>query len=99
MPVCTETTWNYFRQEGLQFDTWDPNAYETALQAALDQDVRWLSVRFSDNDSYQAALEALLGDSLIMDMLERCGALVSAQHQYVTYTQNDLFFEFSILLN
>lgn len=99
MPVCMETTWNYFRQEGLQFDTWDPNAYETALQAALDQDVRWLSVRFSDNDSYQAALEALLGDSLIMDMLERCGALVSAQHQYVTYTQNDLFFEFSILLN
>jgi hypothetical protein len=99
MPVCTATTWNYFIAEGLQFDTWDADAYEAALARAVENHERWFSVRFSNTDSYEAALEALLGDSQIMDMLVRQDLLEPQGQQSVTYTQNDMFCEISIALS
>lgn len=98
MPVCTSTNYNYFIREGLQFETWDAESYEQALSRAVISKEPWFSVRFTAKESYEQALEALLGDSQIMGMLVRCGVLEEDGRKHVSYTQNDLFYEISIQL-
>lgn len=99
MPVCENTNYNYFIREGLQFAVWDESAYEEALFAAVGRGESWFNVRFENDESYQMALEVLLGDSRIMDMLVRCGILEETGRKHVSYTQNDLFYEISIQLS
>lgn len=99
MPVCTDTTYNYFVREGLQFEQWDELAYETALTESVNRGEPWFSVRFANDEAYQEALGALLGDSRVMEMLVHCGILEENGRKRVSYTQNDLFREISIQLS
>ena len=99
LPTCESTNYNYFIREGVQFDTWDAEAYEEKLAQAASRDEPWFSVRFTNDRSYQQALEALLGDSQIMGMLVNCGVLEETARKHVSYTQNDLFYEISIQLS
>ena len=99
VPVCESTNYNYFIREGLQFDHWDEDAYEEALfRAAISQEP-WFSVRFTDKESYDAAMTALFEDSQVMGMLVRCGILDADGRKHVSYTQNELFYEISVQLS
>lgn len=99
MPECTSTNYNYFIREGLLFEDWDEVAYEEALAKAVSKGEPWFSVRFTNDESYQQALEDLLEDSHIMRMLVRCGILEEDGRKRVTYNQKDLFYEISIQLS
>lgn len=94
MPQCTETARNYFVMSGRQFSAWDPAAYETAMTEALDAGEHWFSVRFDGEESYRAALEDLIQGGA----LARVFAAKNLAVDRVTYSQNDLFREISILL-
>lgn len=99
VPVCESTNYNYFTREGLQFDHWDEDAYEEALfRAAISQEP-WFSVRFTNQESYDAAMTALFEDSQVMSMLVRCGILDADGRKHVSYTQNELFYEISVQLS
>ncbi len=95
MPICYDTTCNYYVREGRYFETWDAARYGAAMTAAAEQGEDWFCVRFASLSAYEAARDALFGEEQIWDMLEDCG--VSQTH--VTYTQNDQFYEISVLLS
>lgn len=99
VPVCESTNYNYFIREGLEFDQWDEDAYEEALFRAAVSQEPWFSVRFTNEESYDAAMTALFEDSLVMGMLVRCGILDADGRKHVSYTQNELFYEISVQLS
>lgn len=94
MPQCHDTARNYFVMSGRQFATWDRSAFEAALTEALDAGEHWFSVRFDNDAGYQAALEELIGQGALAELFAGWNLTVD----YVTYSQNDLFREISILL-
>lgn len=98
MPVCTDSTYNYFIQSGRQFNVWDAVAYEAAMAEAVRQGERWFSVRFADPDSYRAAASALFDQGQIWGVLTRCG-ISDRDPNRVVYTQNDTFYEISVQLD
>lgn len=99
MPQCTSTADNYFVREGRYFTLWDAAAYEYAMAQAAGQE-DWFSVRFGDSAAYEAALAALFDRGEILDMLIRCGVGTDQEMRTrVVYTQNDLFYEISVLLS
>ena len=98
MPVCTATENNYFIRSGLQFDTWDSDAFASALGQQVQAGEAWFSVRFSNQAAYDQALTALFREEAIWPMLRELNATQEAQTQ-VTYSQNDLFYEISVRLD
>lgn len=98
MPECTDTTYNYFVQSGRQFSVWDADAYEAAMNQATQGGEVWFSVRFQNQEAYEAATAALFDQGEIWNIMTRCGAAADAQDR-VTYTQNDLFYEISVQLD
>ena len=95
MPACTATEYNYFVQSGRQYADWDPAAYEAAMTGALEAGERWFSVRFENVESYRAALADLVdGGGLAREF-----ASLGVTADRVTYSQNDMFREISVLLS
>ena len=96
VPVCTATTYNYYRQSGLQLSSWDSVSYESLLRNAAAQGDGWLLVRFDRREDYDAAIRALIDQGGIMTVLENCGLTVPDSG--ITYSRNDSFLEFSVQL-
>ena len=96
VPVCTATTYNYYRQSGLQLSSWDSVFYESLLRNAAAQGDGWLLVRFDRREDYDAAIRALIDQGGIMTVLENCGLTVPDSG--ITYSRNDSFLEFSVQL-
>lgn len=96
VPVCTATTYNYYRQSGLQLSSWDSVSYESLLRNAAAQGDGWLLVRFDRREDYDAAIRALIDQGGIMTVLENCGLTVPDSG--ITYSRNDTFLEFSVQL-
>ncbi len=96
MPVCQDTKWNYFRQTGRYLTAWDPEAYSALLALAAAQGESTFSVRFDRQADYQSALDFLIGQGKILDIIKGQG--LSIPDSGVTYSQNELFLEFSLQL-
>ncbi len=96
VPQCTATTYNYYRQSGLQLASWDSVSYESLLRNAAAQGDAWLLVRFDRQEDYNAAIRALIDQGGIMTVLENCGLTVPENG--ITYSRNDTFLEFSVQL-
>jgi hypothetical protein len=97
MPECTATQDNYFIREGLSFDRWDKDALAAAMARAAENQDQWFDCRFSSEDAYQDALDALFTQGQVANLLDQClGA--DPDRTRVVYTQNDLFYELSIQL-
>ncbi len=98
MPVCTATRDNYFIRSGLQYDSWDLDAFDRALGRCAQAGEEWFSVRFSNRETYDSAVNTLFRDGAIWEVLQRWDATLDSQTR-VTYTQNDLFYEISVQLD
>ena len=96
VPKCTATTYNYYRQSGLQLSSWDSVSYESLLRNAAAQGDDWLLVRFDRREDYDAAIHALIDQGGILTVLENCG--LTAPDSGITYSRNDMFLEFSVQL-
>ncbi|MDD6024494.1 MAG: transglutaminase domain-containing protein [Oscillospiraceae bacterium] len=96
VPTCTDLEYNYYRQSGLQMESWDPVRFEARLETAAEQGDHWLQVRFSSQEAYDAAINALITQSGILTVLQNAG--IPIPEDGVVYTRNDDFFEFSVLL-
>ncbi len=97
VPVCTATTYNYYRQSGLQLSSWDSVSYESLLRNAAAQGDDWLPVRFDRREDYDAAIRALIDQGGILTVLENCGLTVPDGG--ITYSRDDMFLEFSVQLS
>ena len=64
------------------------------MAGALEAGERWFSVRFETEESYRAALAELVDGGGLAGMFARLD--VAADR--VTYSQNDMFREISVLL-
>ena len=96
LPQCTATTYNYYRQSGLQLPSWDSVSYESMLRNAAAQGDEWLTVRFDRREDYDTAIRALIDQGGIMTVLDNCGLTIPDSG--ITYSRNDEFLEFSVQL-
>ena len=96
VPTCTDLEYNYYRQSGLQMESWDPVRFETRLEAALEKGDSWLQVRFSSQEAYDGAINALITQSGILTILKNAG--VPIPEDGVVYSRDDNYLEFSVLL-
>ena len=96
MPVCTAVSDNYFVREGLQLDTWDPEAYTVLMAKAVAQGQDSFDVRFSNRDAYEAAMDSLFRQEQIWDIFQAAGAGTQTQ---INYSSKDLHLEISVRLH
>ena len=94
MPQCRDTACNYFVMSGRQFSAWDQAAYEATMAQALQAGEHWFSIRFDNEEGYRTALEALIPGGALASVFASQNLSVDR----VTYSQNDLFREISVLL-
>lgn len=77
LPVCTDESLNYYRHEGLYFETYDPEGLVSALCQAIWAGEPKLPLRFSSG-SYQSAVCRLFTEGAVHDLLtqadQRTGA-------------------------
>lgn len=97
IPECTATEYNYYRKSGLQMTSWDSAKYEKLMRTALEREEDWLTVRFDRQEDFDAAMNALIGNSGIMTIFSNCGIPIPADG--VTYSPNDTFYEFSVKIS
>lgn len=97
LPECTATEYNYFRRAGLQMGAWDVTAYEGLMLSAVSRGESWFTVRFDQQEDYQAAMNTLIDSSGIMTVLSNCG--VEIPPDGVTYSYDDVFYEFSVKIS
>lgn len=96
VPICAATTYNYYRQAGLQLPGWDSVSYESLLRSAAAAGERWLNVRFDRREDYDAAIQTLITQGGILTIMDNCGLTVPDSG--ITYSRNDTFLEFSVQL-
>ncbi len=89
---CTATDANYFVTENLLFEQ-----YDTATQTALAAEIReagqlgtdTFEIRFTDAAVYRAALEDLIDQNRISDLVEKADRKLLRQYESVIYVQDD----------
>ena len=59
LPECTDTSFDYYRLNGLFYEGFDPDAVGGAVWHAVDEAERSVFFKFSDFESYQMAVDAL----------------------------------------
>lgn len=97
LPECSATQCNYYRKAGLQLSQWDSWSYENLMHSALEQGDDWLTVRFDEKESFEKAMTALIENSGILTLFSNCGLPIPVDG--ITYSYNDIFYEFSVKLS
>ena len=59
LPECTDSSYDYYRLNGLYYEGFDPDAISRALWHAVDEAERAVFMKFSDFESYTKAVDAL----------------------------------------
>ncbi len=69
VPACTDESYNYFRLNGMYYDTFDYDEIHDVLMDAVRNDQDSISMKFGTQDAYQAAYAELIEGSLLDDPL------------------------------
>lgn len=97
LPQCSGTSCNYYRRSGLQLSQWDSVKYESLMRSAMNRGDTWLTVRFDTGAELSRAMAALIDNSGIITLFSNCGLPV--QSDGITYSYNDIFYEFSVKIS
>lgn len=95
VPVCTTERYDYFRANGLWFDTWDPDGIVAALARCAAAGQESASLRFADA-VYPTAVDRLFDRGEIGALLRRAGIGGSGS---IWYSCNDGMCTVSIRLS
>lgn len=91
VPDCTSEAYNYFRRNGLYFESFSMDSLTAALKTTISSGADTFRVRFSDS-AYQTACNALLNGGQIHTLFQRAQAELGTDlHLGSTlwYTRND----------
>lgn len=79
LPSCHDDSYNYYKNKGRWYDTFDWNQIYQVVQGDLSQGAEMTELRFASQESYSQAEEALIGGSLIKDAVQNSTAVVPGQ--------------------
>lgn len=97
LPECTAVEHNYYRQSGLYMTAWDTVRYESLMRGAAERGESWFTVRCDGPEVYEAAMNALIGNSGVMTIMTNCG--IEIPEDGVTYSYDDIFYEISVKIS
>lgn len=97
LPECTAVEYNYYRRSGLYMNAWDTVRYESLMREAKERGDSWFTVRCDGPEVYEAAMNALIGNSGVMTIMTNCG--IKIPENGVTYSYNDIFYEISVKIS
>lgn len=66
-PECTDDYYNYYRLNGMYYETWDPDRVYNALMESVYNDQRSISMKFGSQEAYDTAVYELFENNLIND--------------------------------
>jgi len=91
LPDCTDESLNYYRHQGLYFETYDPDGIIRALEGAIGRGEPKVSLRFAPG-CYDQAVSALFSRGEVHTLLEAADRSTGAGLDLwasVWYTRND----------
>ena len=79
LPSCQDDSYNYYKNKGRWYDSFDWNQIYQVIQEDLVQGAEMTELRFAGLESYDLAAEALVGGSLIQEAVQNSTALMPGQ--------------------
>ena len=79
LPSCEDDSYNYYRNKGRWYDTFDWDQIYQVIQNDLAQGAEMTELRFAGEESYEPATEALVEGSLIQEAVQNSTAVVPGQ--------------------
>lgn len=79
LPSCQDDSYNYYKNKGRWYDSFDWNQIYQVIQEDLVQGAEMTELRFAGQESYDLAAEALVGGSLIQEAVQNSIALMPGQ--------------------
>ena len=79
LPACQDDSYNYYKNKGRWYDSFDWNQIYQVIQEDLVQGAEMTELRFAGQESYDLAAEALVGGSLIQEAVQNSTALMPGQ--------------------
>lgn len=79
LPSCQDDSYNYYKNKGRWYDSFDWNQIYQVIQEDLVQGAEMTELRFAGQESYDLAAEALVGGSLIQEAVQNSTALMPGQ--------------------
>ena len=79
LPECEDDSYNYYKNKGRWYDTYDWDQIYQVIQNDLAQGAEMTELRFAGDESYEPATQALVGGDLIQSAVQNSTAVAPGQ--------------------
>lgn len=79
LPSCEDDSYNYYKNKGRWYDSFDWNQIYQVIQSDLVQGAEMTELRFAGEESYATATEALVDGNLIQEAVQNSTAVAPGQ--------------------
>ena len=79
LPECEDDSYNYYKNKGRWYDTYDWDQIYQVIQNDLAQGAEMTELRFAGDESYEPATQALVGGDLIQSAVHNSTAVAPGQ--------------------
>ena len=79
LPPCQDDSYNYYKNKGRWYETYDWNQIYQVIQNDLAQGAEMTELRFASQDSYDLAVQELVQGSLIQEAVQNSTAVAPGQ--------------------
>lgn len=79
LPECEDDSYNYYKNKGRWYDTFDWDQIYQVIQNDLAQGAEMTELRFAGDESYEPATQALVGGDLIQSAVQNSTAVAPGQ--------------------
>ena len=79
LPECEDDSYNYYKNKGRWYDTFDWDQIYQVIQSDLVQGAEMTELRFDGEESYATATEALVDGNLIQEAVQNSTAVAPGQ--------------------
>ena len=67
LPACTDTSYDYYRLNGMYYDVFDWQTLHDAMMTSVWEDRSWFIAKFGSDEAYESAKRALFEEGMLDD--------------------------------
>ncbi len=91
LPACTEDYYNFYKLNGMYYETWDYQAVYDALMNSVYEDRDYIVMKFGSAEAYNTALIELFDNNMINDADQYLMGAYGVSSWNVRYATDDSF--------
>ena len=85
-PECGPDIWNYYRMNGMFYETYDRGAILNAMYASIDSGNDCVVFKFANDEAYEQAHDEILGE-LVREAASYLGRMYALREVYYSYEE------------